>query len=64
MSENRARYPIAVICRVLDVSSSGYYERPRKRIAAVKSNRLSRPFSGQAEITPGFDVSADWSLAI
>ena len=25
MSENRARYPIAVMCRVLDVSSSGYY---------------------------------------
>ena len=25
MSENRARYPIAVMCRVLGVSSSGYY---------------------------------------
>ena len=25
MSENRARYPIAVMCRVLDVSPSGYY---------------------------------------
>jgi putative transposase len=25
VSENRARYPIAVMCRVLDVSSSGYY---------------------------------------
>ena len=25
MSENRARYPIAVMCRVLDVSASGYY---------------------------------------
>jgi len=25
VSENRARYPIAVMCRVLDVSPSGYY---------------------------------------
>jgi putative transposase len=25
VSENRARYPIAVMCRVLDVSASGYY---------------------------------------
>ena len=25
MSENRARYPIAVMCRVLGVSPSGYY---------------------------------------
>ena len=25
MSENRARYPIAVMCRILGVSSSGYY---------------------------------------
>ena len=25
MSENQARYPIAVMCRVLDVSPSGYY---------------------------------------
>jgi putative transposase len=25
VSENRARYPIAVMCRVLDVSTSGYY---------------------------------------
>ena len=25
MSENRARYPIAVMCRVLDVSASGYF---------------------------------------
>ena len=25
MSQNRARYPIAVMCRVLDVSASGYY---------------------------------------
>ena len=28
MSENRARYPIAVMCRILGVSPSGYYERP------------------------------------
>ena len=25
MSENRARFPIAVMCRVLGVSPSGYY---------------------------------------
>ena len=25
MSENRARYPIAVMCRILDVSPSGFY---------------------------------------
>jgi hypothetical protein len=25
VSENRARYPIAVMCRVLGVSPSGYY---------------------------------------
>ena len=25
MSENRARYPIAVMCRILGVSPSGYY---------------------------------------
>jgi putative transposase len=25
VSENRARFPIAVMCRVLDVSPSGYY---------------------------------------
>ena len=25
MSENRANYPIAVMCRILDVSPSGYY---------------------------------------
>ena len=25
MSDNRARYPIAVMCRILGVSPSGYY---------------------------------------
>jgi hypothetical protein len=34
VSENRARYPIAVMCRVLGVSPSGYYawvKRPATR---------------------------------
>ena len=38
MSENRARYPIAVMCRVLDVSPSGYYawaKRPACERAAM-----------------------------
>ena len=34
MSENRARYPIAVMCRVLDVSSSGYYAWVKRRPSA------------------------------
>ena len=29
MSENRARYPIAVMCRVLGVSPNGYYARAK-----------------------------------
>jgi putative transposase len=36
VSENWARYPIAVMCRVSDVSSSGYYAR------------VKRPFSARA----------------
>ena len=38
MSENRARYPIAVMCRILDVSPSGYYawaKRPACERAAM-----------------------------
>ena len=38
MSENRARYPIAVMCRILDVSPSGYYawaKRPALRRAVM-----------------------------
>ena len=34
MSENRARYPIAVMCRVLGVSPSGYYARVKRPISA------------------------------
>jgi len=38
VSENRARYPIAVMCRILDVSPSGYYawaKRPACERAAM-----------------------------
>ena len=34
MSENRARYPIAVMCRVLGVSPSGYYARAKRPASA------------------------------
>ena len=36
MSENRARFPIAVMCRVLGVSPSGYYAWVRERLWALK----------------------------
>jgi putative transposase len=34
VSENRARYPIAVMCRVLGVSPSGYYARVKRPASA------------------------------
>ena len=53
MSENRANYPIAVMCRVLGVSPSGYYAWVKRPASA----RALRDAALTAEIRAAHAVS-------